>query len=118
MFSNRGWESHAASSSCRSAAPAIELSARNARPIDAPRTVELRYPRTIGGQTVWHASTFQQIADEPGGFQAVLHVDTQSLPQLHLALQTSGTTLVVRRTISYAVGVASEAQPPYLGLIG
>src|SRR6266511_4067843 len=98
--------------------PAIELSARNARPIDAPRTVELRYPRTIGGQTVWDAWTFQEIADEPGGFQAVLHVDTQSLPQLHLALQTSGTTLVVRRTISYAVGVASEAQPPYLGVVG
>jgi hypothetical protein len=98
--------------------PAIELAARNARAIDAPRTVELRYPRMIGGQTVWDAWTFQEIADEPGGFQAVLHVDTQSLPQLHLALQTNGTTLVVRRTLSYAIGVASEAQPPYREVVG
>jgi hypothetical protein len=98
--------------------PAIEVAARSARAISVPLTVELRYPRTIGGQTVWDAWTFQEIADEPGGLQAVLHVDIQALPQLHLALLTNGTTLAVRRTLSYAVGVASQAQPPYLGVVG
>jgi hypothetical protein len=94
--------------------PAIALAARAARPIDAPLTVELRYPRAIGAQTTWDTLAFQEIAGEPGGIQAVLHVDALALPQLHMALQTPGTTLVVRRTIDYAVAAEMTIQdaPP------